>query len=144
MTERNAHPGFTIESAGFFISLTHGYIGASPDGIFKCPCCPKMVIELKCPYSHRNETLFEAALNDSQFCLTAGEDGKLDLKKSHSYYAQVRSLYQLKAQETHFNFYYTQVQIEMFACEAKKCFFCVFTLKDFACIEVDFDEKFVF
>ena len=91
MTERNAHPGFTIESAGFYISLTHGYIGASPDGIFKCPCCGKAVVELKCPFSHRDDMLLEAATNDNKFCLAADENGKLDLKKTHPYYAQVRS-----------------------------------------------------
>ena len=34
--------------------------------------------------------------------------------------------------------------MEMFACEAKKCFFCVFTLKDFACIEINFDDNLVY
>ena len=32
----------------------------------------------------------------------------------------------------------------MFACEVSKCFFCVYTLQDFACIQVDYEEEFVF
>ena len=31
----------------------------------------------------------------------------------------------------------------MFACELKKAYFCVYTTKDFACIEVPYDETLV-
>ncbi|KZS03365.1 Uncharacterized protein APZ42_033923 [Daphnia magna] len=35
------------------------------------------------------------------------------------------------------------VQQQMFACELKKAYFCVYTTKDFACIEVPYDETLV-
>jgi hypothetical protein len=89
-TERGNHSGFTFEKTGFVISLCHSYIGASPDGILKCPCYGKSVVEVKCPYTHRNDTLWNAAITDDKFCLSAGGDGILRLKNNHPYFYQVQ------------------------------------------------------
>ncbi|EFX78673.1 hypothetical protein DAPPUDRAFT_320306 [Daphnia pulex] len=105
MKERNNHSAFEIENAGRHDSTSHIYIAASPDGIFKCPCHGSTVIEIKCPFSHRNKMLFDAAKEDFGSCLS--------------------------------------VQQQMFACELKKAYFCVNTTKDFACIEVPYDETLV-
>jgi hypothetical protein len=81
MKERNNHSAFEIENAGLYVSTSHGYITASPDGIFKCPCHGSTVIEIKCPFSHRNKMLLDAAKEDFGFCLSVGENGVLYLKK---------------------------------------------------------------
>lgn len=82
MKERNNHSAFEIENAGLHVSTSHGYIAASPDGIFKCPCHGSTVIEIKCPFSHRNKMLLDAAKEDFGFCLSVGENGVLYLKNS--------------------------------------------------------------
>lgn len=81
MAETKIHAGVKVKRAGLFISLTHPYLAASPDGIFQCSCHPteEVVIEVKCPYSHRDSTL-GAAKNDDKFCLFLEIDGSLHFK----------------------------------------------------------------
>ena len=45
------------------------FIAVSPDGIIDCFCCGKGVLEIKCPYSHQNDTVESAVSNDPSFCL---------------------------------------------------------------------------
>ena len=45
---------------------------------------------VKCPYSVRNKTPFEAAADSSFYC-TIRSDGDLVLKKTHSYYSRERT-----------------------------------------------------
>ena len=66
------------------------FIGASPDGIVNCDCCPKGVLEIKSPYCHRNESIISATVNDKKFCLRE-EDEILHLDCSHQYYYQVQT-----------------------------------------------------
>ena len=45
------------------------HLGASPDGLVRCACCGKGVIELKCPiYSHCHDEV-QTVANDKGSCL---------------------------------------------------------------------------
>jgi hypothetical protein len=44
MKEFNLHQHAEVNGAGLHVSFTHGYLAATPDGIFVCSCHGKAVI----------------------------------------------------------------------------------------------------
>ena len=52
-----------------FINPRWPHVGASHDSIVQCGCCVKHVLEVKCPYSHREDSIEDAVASDGQFCL---------------------------------------------------------------------------
>ena len=48
------------------------------------------VVEIKCPYCHRGETV-ETASQYKKFCLIKNSDGKLALDHTHAYYYQIQT-----------------------------------------------------
>lgn len=84
------HPGLQVEDCGLFIDKTYSFLAASPDGIVICNhCCPSVgLVEIKCPFTHRNCTLKEACENKAFFC--AIENNYIRLKHSHTYYCQMQ------------------------------------------------------
>ena len=94
-----------VSDSGLVINPQWPYIGASPDGIVECTCHGKRVLEIKCPYSHRGETVLSATLNDTN--LKRDDDGALHLDPGHAYYYQV--------------------QTQMLVCGVECCDFCVCT-----------------
>ncbi len=85
----NRHPGFQIFESGLVISLENPFLAASPDRIIRCECHGYIVVEVKCPYTHRDSTITGALESDKQFCLKLSEDGSLQLKRNHPYFYQV-------------------------------------------------------
>ena len=75
----------SIKGAGLFVDYQNPYLGASPDGLVECACCGKGVLEVKCPFCHK-DNLPE---DDSGFYMV-NSDGKWSLKRSHSYFYQVQ------------------------------------------------------
>ena len=100
------HDQLVVTDSGLVINPQWSYMGASPDGIIECKYCGKGVLEIKCPYSHCEESVLSAALNDNKFCLKM-DNGELHLSHEHAYYYQV--------------------QTQMFVCNANYCDFCVCT-----------------
>ena len=100
------HDQLVVTDCGLVINPQWPYMGASPDGIIECKCCGKGVLEVKCPYSHREESVLSPALNDNKFCLKM-DNGELHLSHEHAYYYQV--------------------QTQMFVCNVNYCDFCVCT-----------------
>lgn len=92
MNTNKLHQEFVVSENGLYVSLSHGYLAATPDGISHCKCHGKAVIEVKCPFSHKDRTLEQAAIIDPNFCLCVDEDGILKLKRSHPYFYQVLPL----------------------------------------------------
>ena len=83
-------PGFTIFDAGISVHPSYPYLGASPDGKVFDPSKESAhgLLEIKCPFSKRGETLEQAAADASFYIENIG--GKFYLKKNHAYYAQVQ------------------------------------------------------
>ena len=100
------HNDFQLSESGLVINPKWPVIGASPDGVVSCICCGKGVLEIKCPYSHQNTHIQDAASRDSTFCLKI-VDGSLRLDNSHAYYYQI--------------------QTQLFVCDVGYCDFCVCT-----------------
>ena len=100
------HCTFEVNESGLFLNPKWPYLGASPDGIVTCCCCTQGVVEIKCPFCHRNDAVAESS-HDVQFCLKKSSNGCQYLDHAHAYYYQV--------------------QTQMFVCEADYCDFVVCT-----------------
>ncbi|XP_074096814.1 uncharacterized protein LOC141526002 [Cotesia typhae] len=74
--------GIKIDKCGLFISPTHPFLGASPDGLIG----NDTVVEVKCPYSRRFSPITEKTLP----YLYLDERNNLQLKKNHLYYYQIQ------------------------------------------------------
>ena len=85
---KSKHRKFVVTEPGFFIDIQHPFIGASPDGLVKCDCHGEGVLEIKCPWVLRYCNILDYA-NDKSSCLEH-VDGKVKLKRNHSYFYQVQ------------------------------------------------------
>ena len=77
-----------VKECGVFLSKEYPYLATSPDGIFHLTDDEFSVIEVKCPYKHCDNTIWDAC-NDKEFCLYTDENGLQQLKQTHDYYFQV-------------------------------------------------------
>jgi len=101
------HDEFSVTDSGLVINSQWPYVGASPDGIVECKCHGKGVLEIKCPFCHKESTLKDAAV-DREFCLKQQPgDGQLHLDPNHAYYYQI--------------------QTQLFVCNVEYADFCVCT-----------------
>jgi len=95
------HQDFSVSSCGLVVRPSEPHLGSSPDGMVRCTCCGKGLVEIKCPYKYRNG--LQGSTEDRQFCL----DESLNLKNSHPYYYQT--------------------QLHMFVSDVSYCDFVVWT-----------------
>ncbi|GAB0193660.1 hypothetical protein GRJ2_001831300 [Grus japonensis] len=111
-----------VEDCGLFIHREKEWIAASPDGIITEAATGKALglLEVKCPYKHRNRTVREAC-KDKDFCLEVNGDSYA-LKRDHAYF--------------------TQVQCQLAATGFKQADFVVHTTKETAVVPVEFDAEF--
>ncbi|KYO47201.1 uncharacterized protein LOC102576115 [Alligator mississippiensis] len=111
-----------VDDCGLFIHPGKEWIAASPDGVIKEVGTGKVLglLEVKCPYKHRNKMVSEAC-KDKDFCLQK-EGDSYALKKNHAYF--------------------TQVQCQLAATGLEKADFVVHTNKETAITTVDFDEAY--
>ena len=86
---QHQHDDVKIEDCGLHINPEIPFMGASPDGLVECACCEKGLLEIKCPFCTKNESLLNKA-EQKGFCLKVN-DGKMQLDKSHAYYFQVQA-----------------------------------------------------
>ena len=105
--QKQHHNDLIVADSGLVINPQWPFVAATPDGIVDCKCCGKGVLEIKCPYSHRDESVESAASKDEKFCLKKDDEGSLHLDHGHSYYYQV--------------------QTQLFVCSVDYCDFCVCT-----------------
>ena len=118
------HQDLYASPSGLLISTDYSVLGASPDAnIYDPSNCedPFGFAEIKCPYKYRDHTPEEAAEN-SNFMLCRGEDGRLHLKQSHVYFAQLQG--------------------QMGIGGRKWCDFIVYTNKGISIERIPFDENF--
>ena len=104
-----SHSAFEVNGAGLSINPKWPFLGASPGGVVNCHCCGKGVVEIKCPFCHRNDSIMESS-HDKKFCLYRNSNNSLVLDQSHSYYYQV--------------------QTQIFICEVDYCDFVVCTFPE--------------
>ena len=90
---QNGHPNLRVDNCGLFVSLHDPWLAATPDGVVDDPSHPRRsgLVEIKNPYTARNQTLMEAA-QKSTFCLEQNKnDSSFRLKTRHDYYYQVQT-----------------------------------------------------
>ena len=86
--EYEAKMNVAVDVCGIYLSTHFPYLGASPDGLMYVGFGKIAIIEVKCPYKHRNNTIAQAC-EDSGFCLAFNSNDQPILKRSHDYYFQV-------------------------------------------------------
>ena len=105
-TSKSKHNNLCLTESGLVISSQWPFFGASPDGVINYTCCGQGVLEIKCPYCHRENGLRTTAAKDNQFCLKTLH-GELHLDQNYAYYYQV--------------------QTQLFVCDVQYADFCVCT-----------------
>ena len=104
----------SVTKCGLFVSNS-GMLAGSPDGsVYECG--ELLLLEIKCPWKHRNNSVRHAALSDKQFFLAISKSGELYLKPDHHYMHQIQGC--------------------MHLANANKCHFVVWTLKSIEVILV--------
>ena len=81
------HEGFECHPAGLTVNPKYPHLGASPDGMVSCVCCGSGLLEIKCPYKHRDKYTLEVV--DPGFCLYSS-DHEVMLKRNHDYFIQIQ------------------------------------------------------
>lgn len=120
MNEKNAISAYQeattniVVHCGLFVSLEHPYLAASPDGLV----CSLTVLEVKCPYSIRNEII---SVNNLDYIEII--NNKFALKKSSNYYYQV--------------------QTQMYVTGRQFCDFVIWTKHDYLCISVEINNDLI-
>ncbi|XP_049523075.1 uncharacterized protein LOC119453409 [Dermacentor silvarum] len=74
--QNDSHVELQVIETGLFLSRHHTFLGASPDGLVKCKCCPPRLLEIKVP------------LKVQDFARTQLHAG--ELKRSSRYYTQMQ------------------------------------------------------
>lgn len=122
MKQENHHENLVIKDVGLVISEDHQFLAGSPDGIVTCDCHGDSLIEIKCPFKHRYESVYTAAKDNVSFPLRLQEN-EFILPSSHPYFYQV--------------------QLQMFVTGIHSSYFVVFTSVDLVSVLVTFDEEFI-
>ena len=89
----HGHPDLTVSASGFIIDTSHSFLGASPDDTVYDPSDiqePFGFVEIKCPFTVRNQNPVEACSSPGFFCTVNTATGELHLKESSVYYSQVQ------------------------------------------------------
>uniref|UniRef100_A0A8C6TKY7 Uncharacterized protein n=1 Tax=Neogobius melanostomus TaxID=47308 RepID=A0A8C6TKY7_9GOBI len=113
---KNCHKNLNVQNVGLLVDHENPFLAASPDGLVSCDCCEKRLLEIKCPYKHRDKVIQD--ITDKDFCL--------------------RSDYKLKTSHR----YFTQIQLQMYIFKLMFCDFVVYTNKEFIVVSIGFDVEF--
>ena len=108
-------PKFSVRKTGLVLLNDCSFLGASPDGITS----DARVVEVKCLWKFREKTPKEAAVSSGY---VHEVEGKLTLKTNSSWY--------------------TQMQIEMAACELEEGVLLIYNDKGICIVNVPFDKDF--
>lgn len=109
------HQSVITQNCGLFISLTHPYIAATPDGLLGDDTC----IEVKCPYSAKDQIISSVSVP----WLKQDADGELKLDRKHAYFYQIQG--------------------QLFCTGRMKSILIVYTLKDVKYFEIERDNVFI-
>ena len=112
------HAEGQVVKSGLQVDTEYPYLGTSPDGIVKCKCCGTGVLEIKCPFKHRNDNMKEA-LKDRTFHLNMD----FSCKREHKYFAQV--------------------QMQMYVAQANFADLVTWTTLDCAIVRVARDQSYI-
>ena len=115
------HVNAKMRPCGLNISDQHPFLGASPDAYLSCKCCGMGLIEVKCSYSHRNETPYDVA-SDSHYHLYKDNNDVVKLRLDSPWYVQIQG--------------------QLGICKTKWCDFVFYTDMGFISDRIYYDEYF--
>ena len=107
-----------VTKAGIVVKLDQCFLGASPDGLVIDENGDLIVLEIKCPITCKDKNIIVDYIT-----VTGTRPLAYGLDRKHSYF--------------------TQVQLLMHCCRAKKCHFFVYSSADYTLVSVDYDERYV-
>lgn len=107
--------GLTVEDSGLWLDPS-GILGASPDGLIGS----NSIIEVKCPYTHRQNTIDEA-IQTKQFYINKTKENNYELNKNH--------------------IYWHQIQGQLYITKRNMCYLVVWTLKQVIILQITKDEE---
>ncbi|XP_048590107.1 uncharacterized protein LOC125573589 [Nematostella vectensis] len=81
-----SHQNLKTRKTGLRLHPEFDFIGASADGLGTCDCHGDFLIEIKCPFKHKEKPTIISCVTYISFCI--GDD--LNLKENHPYMAQVQ------------------------------------------------------
>ena len=81
-----SHKNVIIEKSGLKLDAEFHFLGASADAVGYCDCHGSFLIEVKCPFKHKDTATIEECCKDKTFCL----DDNQVLKSDHKYMTQVQ------------------------------------------------------
>ena len=99
------HRRVTTQDCGLFVHPVHGWLGATPDATLHIDTSQVGILEIKCPYRWREDSVFNACKDPNFYCTL--QSGEVFLKRQHHYYHQV--------------------QMQLYVTAAKWCDFCIYT-----------------
>lgn len=103
-----------VQPTGIWLTNS-GLLGASPDGLVG----DDAIVEVKCPYTYRNDHLSEKLKNSDKYIISYHDAGEIVINKNHNYYHQIQgNLHILKR---------------------NKCHLCIWTLKEVTIVTIDYD-----
>ena len=82
------HQNFCVRAAGLLISSAHPFIAASPGGLVSCSYCGEGLLEIKCPYKHKD--IHPTIISNTSFYLKFINGELKLLQETHNYYYQVQ------------------------------------------------------
>ena len=83
-----------VQECGLVVDTLLPWLAASPDAIVSDPTLKedsKGCLEVKCPLSCENLSIFKACRTVAAFCLVVERNGNMCLSKSHSYFYQLQT-----------------------------------------------------
>lgn len=80
LEQNHHHDNLCIQECGLFVLQDKPFIGASPDGVVTCACCPPRLLEVKCPKS------IEKFIKSETRC----EGGTRHIKHTSRYFCQAQ------------------------------------------------------
>ena len=82
------HSNLECSESGLHVNPRFPHLGATPDGVLMCDCCGNGLIEIKCPYKHRDKHPHD--VSDPSFYIQKDENEEFHLHSDHGYYYQVQ------------------------------------------------------
>ena len=110
------HNKFKYFDSGLHVMKEYPHIGASPDLIVECDCCGPSLVEIKCPFTSKDEKPSVKLEYLEEF------ETELKLKTNSSYYFQIQG--------------------QMGVTKIGKCYFFVFSHHGFHLEMIYFDQEF--
>ena len=83
------HQSLTLSTTGLCVNPLYPHLGASPDALISCECCGEGIVEIKCPFSIRDQDPNTLRDTKKDFFLQHTVTG-LRLSQKHNYYFQIQ------------------------------------------------------